>query len=339
MVEFKRISFSLLCYKKKEKIALSHNNGSHIDKILFDYKKLGFGLCDLVNHKHLILQLANDILSNIGKYLQYESIEDNIQSIFNEFKKISLYLIFAQNNFVRCMYDITEEIEKGNSDNLNNIYIKHLNKVLKNIIGNINLAIAYKNYKINAFHVPNARVTCNINKEKNFSIRYTYVINTLEQFITVSYYQLKLNKLYFMQCAYHNCNKYFIASRGQERFCTNPCPDNPEKSCRSIHRKHEYNNEKLSEWEKELDKLELVYNRLKERFRYEKQKRTNNKEKESIDKNREMFKKYVHNLKSLIRGATRKEKRKQYLKMYEIFLYSVEEQIKTQKTFRIKKPM
>lgn len=357
MIEFKRVSFGLLCYEKKEKIALTHNNGSYVDEILFDYKHLGHGLCNIVNHKSQIIQLKKDLIEHIEKYLPhksikdnintisirvddilYSNIKDNIQFIFNELNKISPYFIFAQNDFIKCMADIIEEFRNGNINNVNEIYKYHLNKTLKGVIATINLAIAYEKNKVNGFHVPSARVTCNINKEKNFSIRYSYVIDTLEHFITVSYYQLKLNKLYFMQCAYPNCNKYFVASRGQERFCTNPCPDNPDKTCRSIDRRHKNNDDNWENWEDRLAVLESLYNKLKERFRYEKEKCSNNREKEKIYNNREKFKEYVQDLKRLIRGATIEEKRNQYLKIYEEFLNEVEEQIKTSKKFIIKKP-
>lgn len=329
---------------------MSSNHGSHIDGILFDYEKLGTGLCSIINSKEQVEQLKIEFQKNMKKYIKYDSIknngkinllniQNNITTIFNELLKISPYFIFSKNSFVKYFENVTETIKKEKINDINKLYKENIDKILNAIIKLINLANIYKDNEVNAFLLPEARITCNIKKEKSFSIRYIYVVSTLEQFITISYYQTKLNKRYLMKCNYPNCNMYFVASRGQERFCTNPCPDNPDETCRSIPKKREYNSDEIYKWEFEFEDLNLLYKRLNERFNdRRKRKTTNESNKKKLLNNKKKFMSYVTQLKSLIKGATKDENRNYYLKIYGEFLNDTDKKLKKSLVATITKP-
>lgn len=327
-----------ICYNKTEQfLSVSPDRNFPIGS-LNDVKLLGTAFCSLINSKNDINIFKNNILANISKYIQYESVEDNLNFIFKKFVSVNEYFILTHYLFFMGYKAITDDLKNNvNNDDILDIYKNNLNIIFNQIITGLHRNDELFSYSNKGYYLPEAIITFDEN-QKNIKYNYT-VFKNFELVLTASYYQFFVNKLHLKKCNYPKCNKLFTTSYGQTKRCENPCPDNPNFTCRSVSRNFDRHNEVQSPLEREVDYLGEQLKRLCEQYRYyastEKQKR----KREMIINNSKILKNVSADLRRKIKANSIEPQYNNYLKIYKNFLDEVESNLKSSpKVFKIKKP-
>ena len=119
----------------------------------------------------------------------------------------------------------------------------------------------------------------NIEKHSKHNIRFltTYKIEKCTDLFDI-YRQLIIeNKLHIRKC--ENCGKYFIPeSRSDEKYCSNPSPQNPNKTCKEYGAKKKYRDEIKSH------PIKYEHNKTSQFYRMRINRTKNNQEKEKYEK-------------------------------------------------------
>ena len=167
-----------------------------------------------------------------------------------------------------------------------------------------------------------------------------YSINNLRDLLNVSIYALVKNGYHLKKCNY--CGKYFVTKRGQTRFCSNPSPINPSKTCKEIPKRiYNSNDENIiteSDLSKAIYSLEPQYCRVKTIFYDSYKREVDIAKKDLIIQNRQKFMNIVRKLKKEIRGSNNSNYNS-LIKIYSNFLNNVEGNLKLNpKQFNIVEP-
>lgn len=300
---------------------------------------LGTCLCSLLNSIDALEKLDDDIKNNISKYIISNDVATNLSLIYKKLISISKYFYITEFEFYNCMANIKKAIQENTNTNIYNIYQENINYVLSQFIGQIMEIMNFiKSKHRSTIYIPSSIVNCKFGNTVNNGLQYTYHVANIYDLLRVSYYQILISRIHIRKCSYPNCTKYFITTRGQTRYCENPCPDNPSETCRSI-KKNINHNLDCEDWEINLSDLEKQLNRIRTRF-YDNinNKNITQRKREVIFNNKEKLKEIVKELKRRIKGNSSKE-RMYYLKIYEEFLNEVETNLNlSPSVFKIKKP-
>lgn len=331
-------TFKFICYENEEEIVFSNPNSLLVyeNTIRSD---LGYAFCSLLNSEQEIEKFKLKIENNISTYIKNEStsnVFDYIKLIFSEFIRINKYLIITENSFIKCIGQIMDELSIfPRTKTIIEIYKECLSQTLGSIIKSIYTSKELINHNVNEIHLPSVYFSF---KVKTKPAIYEYTLSNIEELLNVSYYQLMLNKYHIKKCIYPNCNKLFVHHRGQTKYCENPCPDNPNKTCRSITRNLNRRG-RVSQIEIELDdNLEPQLKRIKQKYRDYSKRQTQKQKKEMILSNLNVLKTVSSELKRKIKGNST-DIQDYYLKIYKNFLNELETNLKSSpKIFKIKKP-
>lgn len=364
MLEYKDVQYQLKCKKKSEEIFCAvqmTKKETWQHKTEFTKTYLGNGICNLLKDKEKIKQFMKKIETNIGEYvkysfenkkrenyltrpedLNYNSIKDNLTIVFNELLKISPYFILSQKTFINCQKKIEKDIIY--SEDYNELYRKYINEMLDKIVN----ALEFKGWRVNGkkfLKLPTALVNCK-ERESDFEFEYIYDIENLDEFIRISYYQLKLNNYYIKKCKYPKCLEYFVTKDNRHGYCTNPSPDEKSLTCREAKERRKFDSDKEpTEFEEKLNELDDLRGRVRGRFR-DNIKRVNIKEKESLEKNKEKFNIYSTEIRNKIKLLMKKEEKVQeeqkdkekYLEVYDKFLNDIYNQFVNSNNIKVTKP-
>lgn len=170
----------------------------------------------------------------------------------------------------------------------------------------------------------------------------SYSIKNIRELMQLCSYILFHNKFHLKKCNY--CGRYFVTRRNQTRFCNNPSPVNPRKTCREIPKRiynDNYDDENtISESPifKAIYELEPLYIKIKTNF-YDSCKRENNKkQKEYIKLNRKEFMRIAKTFKKKIKGNS-PINRDTLIKNYSEFLGNIYNNLKAKpKIFKVEEP-
>ena len=283
---------------------------------------LGTCYCSLLN---AIDKLENYVAQFKNKYCNISNIDQlNLNTIIRDLKKISPYF----------------EILSIDLNSSSNMDINKLNHILEYTIMILKKADAYYNDLKNGkqtFGLPSMTIIQSADKTTYFK---SYNITNILNLLYVSAYTLFNNKYHLKKCLY--CGKYFVTTKGQTRFCDNPSPINPLKTCKQIPKMiyNDDDDDKIPETDlsRSIYSLEPIYCRIKTNFYDSNKKETDNEKKEFIMQNRKYFMTIVKKLKKEIKGSS--EANSKYLiKVYSDFLATVEHNLKlSSKQFKVDPP-
>lgn len=334
-------TFKFICYENKENIIFSNPNYLLISEYNLT-SDLGCAFCSLLNSKDKIEQFKHKLEKNISNYIKNENsnnVFNDIKLIFTEFIKINNYLVLTENSFIECISSIMDELSiVPRTTTIIEIYKNCLSHTLDNIIKCIYNGEYLINHRVNEILLPSVYFSFKIRDKNILSNSYEYTVSSIDELIKISYYQLMLNKYHIKHCIYPNCNKVFTAPVGQAKYCENPCPDNPNHTCRSIPKNFNRKEDVQSPIEKEVDNLNEKLKRLREQYRYYAKIKKQKQKKEMIINNAEILKNVSTDLRRKIKGHS-SECQAKYLKVYKDFLNEIESNLKSSpKEFKIKKP-
>lgn len=105
--------------------------------------------------------------------------------------------------------------------------------------------------------------------EKGNNIKIIYELNSLGDFISACLLETFRRKVKLKKC--ENCNKYSIIKRKDARYCNNPSPQNPNKTCSQYKKEENYkeklkNDEELALFKKMINTLNKNYHRTKDDY-------------------------------------------------------------------------
>ncbi len=287
---------------------------------LLDIKEI----IDLTYNKLVSINSYFTILYNKFSKIRNESQKTNIFNDFNELSK--KYFHFTKESLIK------QRLKYYNG------YMKDTIKILDYII---NIITSFEDISSNRLSFKDINIpSCYMTSisDDNKSYKYTYTIYTLDDLLAISFYILSNNKYYLKQCKYPNCNKFFVAKTKQSRFCTNPCPAAPSKTCRNIRKKVNHDLD-MESWEMELDALYKDVNSSREFFNYYIRKSNNQREIKMLQRNKDIFTTALKDLKQFIKGCTNDNKRKIYIKIYKNFVNEIRNNQKLPKPIlKVKKP-
>lgn len=327
--------------KDYEKIFKIHNKYSKNEKIIMDNKDIGTCFCSILNDKNKVIALKQEFdKTYINKYsnkIELIVIKEIIDLTYSKLININKYFVILSNKFNKLSKEsqMTHKLDK--LEIIYNNYMKDTVKILDYIINTIT---SFESYSINRLSfkdikVPSCYMTSIPNENKSY--KYTYTIYTLDDLLAVSFYILSNNKYYLKQCKYPNCNKFFVTKRKQTRYCENPCPADPSKTCRNI-RKKLYQDSNSESWEMELDDLYNDVNCSREFFNYYIKKSNNQREIKMLQRNKDIFTTTLKDLKQFIKGCTNDNKRNKYIKIYKDFVIEIRNNQKhSPPIFKVKK--
>lgn len=131
--------------------------------------------------------------------------------------------------------------------------------------------ITSKSFKVsNIEDIKKINEYCINNKIKKIS---KYEINSFEDFIVASLSELFKSCRTIMKC--ENCGKYFLPLRNDAKYCNNPSPQDPSKTCKKIMPELNYNESLNNDDDKKLHRKiskNLNKNANREEFDYYKKK-------------------------------------------------------------------
>lgn len=311
-----------------------------------DTVDLGKMLCDILNSEETLKDIRNKSIINLKK-----SKIDTKEQAWLKLKDI----YYNVKHSIPCL----EITHKYITDTLSSVKfepkqycINSTNKYFDKVINTIKWA---KNYTFNnnynsTFELP-AMTIMDISTDTPTLTRTmrSYNIHSLDELLRTMLYEIQNSKYHLKQCKYENCNKYFIAKYGQERYCTNPCPDNPNKTCRDVRYYLKINDdnpekiEKGPEWfeiinEKIIPKKKKITSMYIYYINHPKGKKYNYNSKD-IQKEKNIFLNECKNLKRIIKANADKENWKYYYDIYKKFLNDVSQNLKSSpKIFKIERP-
>lgn len=325
-----------------EKTFEIHSKYSNNEKIPIDNKDVGTCFCSLLNSKDKVIALKNEFIKTyISKYsskVELINIKEIIDSTYNKLVDINKYFIILSNKFNKLSKESQMTTRLDKLEIIYNNYMQDIVKLLDSIISTITSFenISSNRLSFNEIKIPYCYMTSI--SEDNKSYKYTYTLYTLDDLLAVSFYILSNDKYYLKQCKYPNCNKFFVTKTKQSRFCTNPCPADPSKTCKTIRKKANYNL-KVSYWEDELVALDKQVNSIRQFFNYYIKKSNNQREIKMLQTNKENFTDTIQTLKKYIKGCTDNDRINIYLKICKDFVIEVKSNQKLPKPiFKVKKP-
>lgn len=344
MAKYKENFYHFIFENNLEKFVMSSRCPEIVDGInshdTTNVNSIGTCICTLFNSLDEIKKIRNNIM-NTNKNIKYDEIFENVISIYKQLISIDRHFYIAEFDFIDFTASIRSYLQKHKDANISDIYKLRMNLFLKyDIINPIEERICNITSKhIKYASMPRHTISYKFVSETANITQYDYRVNSIYDLISASSYQIAINKLFIKKCKYHNCNKYFVTSRRQTRYCENPCPDDPSQTCRSIRKTIDRSLDIQEEWEIDLDDLEIQLNRIRTRF-YDNIKNihTTQRKREIISNNQQKLKDITHELKRRIKGTTA-SKRDSYLKIYKNFLNEVEDNLNlSPSVFKIKKP-
>lgn len=358
-MENNNINFIFEYVKDCEKIFEIHNKYYKNKEIIMDNKDIGTCFCSILNDKNKVIHLKQEFdktyINEYSNKIELIGIKEIIDLTCSKLININKYFVILSNKFNK----LSKESQKTNIffNELDkeychltkkslikkrlkyyNDYMKDTVKILDNIIDTITLFedISSNHLSFKDIKIPSCYMTTISNEDKSY--KYTYTIYTLDDLLSVSFYILSNNKYYLKQCKYPNCNKFFVTKRKQTRYCENPCPADPSKTCRNI-RKKLYQDSNMESWEMELDALYKDVNSSREFFNYYIRKSNNQREIKMLQRNKDIFTTALKDLKQFIKGCTNDNKRNKYIKIYTDFVIEVRNNQKLPNPiFKVKKP-
>lgn len=125
------------------------------------------------------------------------------------------------------------------------------------------------------------------NSIKNHEIKlfYSYSINTIQDFLNITFIEIIKNKLVINKCI--NCNKLFVpSSRTDEKYCNRISPQNSKKTCK------EYGVKKTYREEIKSHPIKSIHYNISQAYRMRIKRAKNNTEKAKYEKE---FKTYQKN--------------------------------------------
>ena len=241
-----------------------------------------------------IKQVFDDIVatnSTLKEYMQTQTIKtftlDYLKTYtleIREIKKlIDLYFICSSNS-IYYSYEESKRLFLFNViENPINDFIFPTSKVepkikIKNKYINIwdfKGKYLYKNNTKNKFE--RRKILTDYISKNSIELFVTYQIHTIKELLTISFIEILKNNLTINKC--QNCGKYFIPeSRSDEKYCNNPSPQNPDKTCKEYGAKKKYRDEIKSH------PIKYEHNKTSQFYRMRINRTKNNQEKEKYEK-------------------------------------------------------
>ena len=175
-----------------------------------------------LDYLHTYISEIRDIKTLIDSYFLSPP-----KSIYNDYKEIKKFFLFnvienPANEFIFSTLKVEPKIKiKGKYINVWNFKEKYLPENEE------------KDIDINREKLLNY---ISKNQVKLFT---TYRISTINELLSISFIEILKNNLTIRKC--ENCGLYFMPeSRSDEKYCDNPSPQNPKKTCKEYGAKKTY---------------------------------------------------------------------------------------------------
>ncbi len=307
---------------------MSGKNDNEIICIIF--KKLN-QLSDTLKKTSPYLTIIDIAISN------YWSQILNIKQILTTVPNINLEEVKKEilNEYSNYKKEVELLIERFTFETI--MWISNFSDLINNNISKKN-HMFYLPEKTTTIHLSNCSIKYITKKEtKDIDIQhkkletkknveeYSYQINNLNELLNVSFYQILHNGFHIRKCVV--CKKLFV-DKTNSYACSNPSVINPKKTCRELS-KQEYN--------EDLGVLEYSHRKISQYFRDNKNnKKISNSKKDVIERNFELYKETVKNMKKNIKNFSNSEEYVKYLGYYAEYLKKVEILIYEEKNFNIK---
>lgn len=317
-------------HSKDGEILKQYENISQLkeDYSSFNMIPLGIIYCSLLNSKSKLQEYIDNFNLNYS-FTPSTDIEFFLKSIYSINKdiiKISPYFKIITISLIKLLSNITSM----SYPEINNRYIsykKDINKIFTDTINSITEAenYYYGNGKFSSYDLPQMSIIP-VKSSNNIELMHSFIINTIDELLRASAYALFTQKYHLKKC--NICEKFFTTTRGQTRFCDNPCPYNENYTCRTIPKNLPLDENMESHGDMIVNSYFLQVKRINERYRsIAKREKDINTQKEILN-NKKKFLKIINELRPRIRKGESKEKIDYYAKIYKNFLDEVDTNLK-----------
>mgnify|MGYP001851321755 CR=1 FL=1 len=146
----------------------------------------------------------------------------------------------------------------------------------------------------------NNNMLVNYLSQNDIKLFTTYRVCTIKELLTISFIEILKSQLVIKKCK--NCGKYFIPeSRTDEKYCNNPSPQNPNKTCKEYGAKKTYRDEIKSQ------PVKSEHNKTSQFYRMRINRAKNEKEKSLYEKKFNTYKEQYKNKKEQYKQGKLKE--------------------------------
>ena len=304
---------------------------------------LGTCFCSLYNSRARLKEYINEFNYRFRRNSTLDI--SALNTILEDLTKISPYLKVVELEFNNI------EIFKNNrilKVDLEDILDSTIDIISENIFNYLKGKYDYdeqenKKYRVETikiYAIPSLSVIEKyINQKSEFM--YSYTIKNISDLMSSSAYVLVNNKYHIKKCFL--CGKYFATKHGQDRYCNNPSPTDPSKTCKNAPKVIKDNNDPINiyddKWNNAVLKLDYYYNNtLKGRFRDGANREKDEKTKQFILDNKKKLSKIKSKLRSYVISCSEKDK-KYYLKIYYDFAMQIKRNTELEpKIFKVEEP-